>query len=413
MKIPRLFSLLFFCLLALPPLPAWPAYLAQDLEEESAEARVLFDGEGRYAGTAAEAGSSAEGKARLLAALKTRVQIKDRGNPAEGERLNAILSRILDAPTGRQLAVEFLAENARAEISFETIPDTKVFELNGKKTFWTSGGHAHTGANPPQVHLNEAYMQARQEEAPITMAHELFGHTLERKRAERYGVQDTYIFHQNEEANAGLVGWTIGAELGQKIDNAWAWIYMANAEDYHKRLKTNMAYYAGTLSTEEMKDPLPAYQARLADTDKTLLRLPLRREKNELWLKVIDHMIKAHRMAEAAFKTLLEETRAVLDSIAGNENRLKDIRAYLTALIEKCGSKDGPAWLAGLREKADSEYFKERARVMDERAEALGKMMLGKTWEGEQPPARPGQVTWPELEKIWKAEQASACGWKP
>lgn len=409
MKNLRFYLLALAALLLLAP---GRAALAQ-LEADSIAAGALFDGEGKYTGTASEAGNSAEGKARLLAALKTRVTINDRGNPAEGERLNTILSRVLDSPTGRQLAVEFLQEGARAEISFDIIPNTQVFELNGKKTFWTSGGHAHTTSNPPQVHLNEAYMQAKPEDAPVTMAHELFGHTLERKRAERYGVQDSYIFNQNEEANAGLVGWTVGAELGYKIDNGWAWIYMANPEDYHKRLKTNLAYYAGTLSTEEMKDPLPVYQERLAGTEALILRLPVKKEQNEAWQKIIAHLVELHKMAVEAFQTLKENIKAVLDTIPGDVARLGDIRDYLKRLIAKIAAPGGQAWVDTLKSESENEYFKERERVMSERAEALGAMMLGKTWESEQPPGRPGQTTWAQLKEMWKAEQASSCGWRP
>ena len=408
MRLHKLYLLLLAALLALPAGPA-----AAGLEADSITAGALFDGEGRYTGTAAAAGDSAEGKARLLAALKTRLTINDRGVPAEGERLNAILSRVLDSPTGRQLAVEFLQEGARAEIAFDIIPDTQVLEINGKKTFWTSGGHAHTTMKPPQVHLNEAYLQAKQEDAPVTLAHELFGHTLERKRAERYGVEDSYIFHQNEEANAGLVGWTVGAELGNKIDNGWAWIYMANPEDYHSRLKTNMAYYAGTLSTEEMKDPLPVYQERLAGTDALLLRLPVKKEQNETWLKIIDHLVKLHKMIEDAFKSLVEEIKGVIASIPGSEARLAEIKTYLGQLIAKCAGASGQAWVDAMKRESENEYFRERERVMDERARALGTMMLGKTWDSEQPPPRAGQVTWPQLKQLWKEEQDSSCGWKP
>lgn len=408
----RKFKLLALLLPLLLALPARQAAVAQDLEADSAAAGELFDGQGRYTGTAAEAGASEEGKTKLLAALETRVAFKGR-SPGEAQELKGILSRVLDSPTGRQLAVEFLQEGARAEISFDIIPDTRIFEIDGRKTFWTSGGHTHTDRNPPQVHLNEAYRQAKQDDAPATLAHELFGHTLERKRAERYGVQNTYLFNQNEEANAGLVGWTVGAELGNKIDNGWAWIYMANPEDYHRRLKSTLAYYAGTLSTEEMKDPLPVYQERLANTEALLLRLPVKKEQNEAWQRIISHLVAVHKMVEEAFRSLRDGIKAVIDSIPGDERRLQDIRDYLKKLIDKVSGAGGPAWAEQLRRDSENEYFRERARVMDERADALGKLMLGKTPEGEQPPPPAGQYTWPQLKDMWKAEQASSCGWKP
>jgi len=411
MKNTPLYALPLLALLALPA--ALMTASAGSLETDSADAASLFDGSGAYTGTAAQAGSSAEGKAKLLAALKTKVSLNDRGTPAEGEALNSILSRVLDSPTGRDLAVKFLQEDAKATISFDIIPDTQILEIKGKKTFWTSGGHAHTDTTPPQVHLNSAYLQARQNEAPETMAHELFGHVLERKRSERYNVTDVYLYNQNEEANAGLIGWTVSAELGNKIENGWAWIYMANPADYHAKLKSNLAYYAGTLSAEEMKDPLPAYQERLKQADALLLRIPVRKKNDELWLKIIDHLAAAHKMLLDGFKSLTEEIQAAIKSVPGNEARLNEIKTYLKQLIAGCGEEKGKPWLDSLNKKSESEYFKEMEKVLEERQKVLAGLMLGKTRDTEQPPPISGQVTWPQLRDMWQKDQDSNCGWKP
>ena len=391
-------------------LPAGRALTAGELETESAGSAEFFDGAGRYSGTAAQAGASAEGKAQLLAALKTKVKIT--GTPEQTAALGSLLARVLDSPTGRDLAVKFLREDARATLSFEEIPGTHIYSLNGRQTFDASGGHAHTADNPPAVHLNSAYMTARQDDAPGDLAHELLGHVLERKRAEGYGVQDSYIFHQNEEANAGLVGWTVHSELGYKLTNGWAWIYMANPADYHRRLKTNMAYYAGTLSTEEMQDPLPAYQARLRSAEGLLLRLPVRKEQNEGWLKIIDHLVEAHRKAAESFRTVKEKINAAIAGVASDEIRLKDIQAYLKRLIARCAGATGAAWRRQMEKDSESEYFAEQRRVMEEREKVLAGMMLNRTWDTEQPPERPGQVTWPQLEEMWKQDQDSSCGWR-
>jgi hypothetical protein len=411
MKKLRLCLSLFLALLAQP---AWQsAAFAQDLETETARAGVLFDGAGAYAGTAAAAGASAEGKAQLLAALKTRVTIDDRGVPAEGAALNSMLSRILDTPTGRELAVKFLQENATATVSFDTIPDTKVFYLNGKKTFWASGGNAHARNNPPLVHMNSAFMEAKQEEAPGIMAHELFGHVLEGKRADRYGVADVYNYNQNEEANASLAGWTVSAELGNKIVDNYAWVYMENPEKYHKQLKSNMASYNRMLSAEEMKDPLPVYQARLVEADKLLLRLPLRKDNYTGWLKVVNHLVALHKMIEDSFKSIKEDIQASLDSIPGAEVRINNIKNYLKELIAHCAGQYGEGWMARLEESSGNAYFAEQEKVLEERRKVLAGLMLGKTQEGERPPPVAGQVTWPQLEELWKQEQNSACGWRP
>lgn len=208
---------------------AWPGLLphitAQGVEEAAAVSSTMFDGAGHYAPLVRVTGVSAQEKAVLLAELKTKVAIDDRGVPAEGAALNAMLARLMDSPTGRELAAKFIKEDARAVISFEVIPNTKILDVDGRKDFWTSGGYTATREDPPGVRLNQAYLEAKGEDAPGTLAHELFGHALERKRAERFGVAASYLYNQNEEANAGLIGWTVHAELGSGIDDGWAWIY--------------------------------------------------------------------------------------------------------------------------------------------------------------------------------------------
>jgi hypothetical protein len=398
-------------LLALAALPALNIVsAAEDLDASAQEASAQFDGASAYA-AAGKAAAPAD-KARLLAELKKRVNINARGTPAEGAALNAILARMMDSPTARALAEKFIQEDAKAVISFEEIPGTTVFEINGKKDFWTSGGHAHTSKVPPEVHLNKAYMQAKTENAPETMAHELFGHTLESKRAERFGVTDAVNYHQNDEANAGLIGWTVGAELGNKITNGWAWIYAANPADYHKRLKSNLAYYAGTLSTEEMRDPRAAYAKRLAETEKLLLRIPIRKEQNEKWLKIIGHLTEKHNMPADSFATLKENIAASLKMIPENEADLREIQAYLQRLIARCDGANGAAWTGNLQTQAQSPYFAEQEAIMAERKKVLEGFMLGKTEESEKPPSRPGQVTWDQLSDMWKADQTSDCGGK-
>jgi len=399
-------------LLVLLALPAGPgAASAQGLEGESGEAASFFDGAGKYTGTAA-AGASAQDKARLLAALKTRVTINDRGVPAEGTALNSMLSRILDTPTGRELAAKFIQEDAKATISFDSIPGTKIFTLNGKKTFWASGGNAHARNNPPLVHMNSGYLEANQEDAPGTLAHELFGHVLEGKRSERYGVEDIYNYNENEEANACLVGWTVSAELGNKMTDHYAWVYMRNPAEYQKQLKSNMASYNRMLTAEQMKDPLPVYQARRLEVDKLLLRLPGRKDNITFWQKVIDHLVTLHKMIADSFRSVKEAMDASLASIPADMERLTDIKDYLNELIDSCSGDKSAVWLATLKNKSDNAYFKEQEKVMAERQKILAGLMLGRSEKGEQTPPPNGQATWDDVQAMWDKDRKT-CGWKP
>lgn len=406
--------LLFAVLVGFPTLPGLlPRLSAQGTEEAAAGSSVMFDGAGHYAPLGGSTGVSEQEKAALLAELKTKVTIDDRGVPAEGAALDAMLARLMDSPTGRELAGKFIKEDARAVISFEMIPNTRILDIDGRKEFWTSGGHTATRKVPPEVRLNQAYLEAQEEDAPGTLAHELFGHALERKRAERFGVAASYLYNQNEEANAGLIGWTVRAELGNRIDAGWAWIYMDNPENYHQQLKTNLPYYAGTLSTEEMADPLSAYQTRLAAVNKLLENIPVRVKRNEDWMNIIYHLVDSHNMDGSSFQTLKDDINGSLASLPGREKGLRNIKTYLLSLIKAISTKDGDNVLTDLPNASKNPYFVEMREIMEARRQVLAGLMLGKTEKSEQRVGRPGQFTWDRLEEFWARDKAGSCGWAP
>ena len=385
----------------------------QSLEEETSSNSEFFDGTGRYAKATSET-PAAEDKARLLADLKARVDIQ--GTPEERAALDAILTRMMDSRTARQLAVQFINEDARTKLSFEVNPRTKIFVVDGRKEFRTSGGNTDPWKDPPEVHLNKAYMEASTERAPGTLAHEMLGHALESKRAKRYGVEDTYLSDENEEANAGLIGWTVDAELGNRVENGWAWVYMDSPAKYHKQLKMNLPYYAGTLSNAEMKSPLTAFQARLSEVNKLLARLPLRRDRYDLLLKVVGHLPEPpHKMDPGSLLTVQEEINASRETLPGTEQNFNDIKKYLERLLASYAGPMGEKRVQEMAEKSKSEYFKEKQKAMQERQELLSGYMLAKPRsEHQKPPSRSGQVTWDQLENIWDTHQKSVeCPWRP
>jgi len=404
---------ILFLLLSLAPLASAPAR-AGNLDGLAEEGSVLFDGGGRYERAASE-NPAPEDRAALLAELKKHINIDDHGVPAEKAAMDSLLARLMDSKTARELSVQFIKEDAKVDLSFEEIPNTKIFTVDGVKVFRTSGGHTHTGTVPPQVHLNKAYLEARKEDAPDTLAHEMFGHALERKKAERFGVQDVYSYDQDEEANAGLIGWTVGAELGNKVEDGWAWIYMDNPANYHKRLKTNLPYYAGTLSTEEMKDPLSAYNKRLTEVNKLLPRIPIRRERYTILLKVTDHLPEPpHKMEASSFLTVREDISASIDTLPGNEQNLNEIKSYLEKLIFAYAGEKGRAKQEALAAKSKNDYFTEKQKAMEERRQVLSGLMLAKPNRTPDPPKRPGQCTWEQLEGIWDTHRRSTeCLWQP
>lgn len=117
---------------------------AEDLDASAQKGSAFFDGASRYAVASAQVPSPQLDKAGLLVELKKRVTINDRGVPAEGAALNAVLARMMDSPTARDLADKFIKEDAKAEVSFEEIPNTVIFDINSRKEFRTSGAATQT-----------------------------------------------------------------------------------------------------------------------------------------------------------------------------------------------------------------------------------------------------------------------------
>lgn len=188
---------------------------------------------------------------------------------------------------------------------------------------------------------------------------------------------------------------------------------MDNPENYHKQLKTNLPYYAGTLSTEEMADPLSAYQKRLAEVNKLLENIPLRVKRNEDWMKIIYHLVESHKMDGPSFQTLKDNINGSLASLPGREKELWDIKKYLLSLIKVLSAEGGDNILADLPDDSQNPYFVEMKDILEARRQVLAGLMLGKTEKSSQRIGRPGQFTWEQLTEFWEKDKASGCGWAP
>jgi hypothetical protein len=352
-------------------------------------------------------------KERLLDELGKNVAIDDRGNKAEGTKLRELLGKVLDTNEGRALAAQFINEKGKATLSFEEIPGTVIVDIGGRREFNASGGHAHVSMEVPEVHMNAAYMVADREGAETTLAHELFGHVLQTYRARRFAVTDAWNSWREEEANAGLTGWLVGAELGLRQDNAWQWIYMANPDDYHARLKTMFPYYSQTLSREEMSDPVAAYRKRLESVEKLIAEFPARRANQERWRRIISHLEEKHGAAPDSFTTIRKSIQGIIDTLPATLKNLEDIKATLSGRISFLSGLEGQRYAARMREQIDSPYFKEQEADMERKRQALAGYMAGTTQAAQTKPWPPGQVTWPELTAAWEAHKKEGCGWAP
>jgi hypothetical protein len=340
--------------------------------------------------------------AKALDGLKRVVTRESHGDPAQRDLLEEALKRICSTPTGVELAEEFIKLNKPAKISFEvTGPAGGVVEQNGRKILQTSGGNMDASSGQPNVRLNKEYLKTspgwRENAVASTLAHELLGHGLIYYKSKAAGVEPVNRVYRGDEAMAGLTGWLMDAELGQPLSNGHMWRYMADPEEYHKGLKLNLPYYAGTFSTAEMKAPLTALLERRKAAAAELKRLPAQREEVKDNQKLIDHFVGRHGLDRKKVKTLeegLQNQRVWHDA---HEKNLKEIDEYVKKKIDYFVTDAGRKEALELFNKADDPYFKADQARADLLAQRLKARTKGKAQESAFPPPPAGQLTWADL----------------
>jgi len=392
-----------FLFLALAPLAVVTvaARAMADPEEETAEGSAMFDGATRYE-AAVSSGATAEDKAQLLAEFKKHVEIIDHGVPAERTALESMLARMMESSTAREIAVRFIKNDAKVKLTFEDMPGSTVVTEDGKKAVWGMRGRTEVDKVPPRVVMNKLYMQDGVEPAYGTLAHEMLGHALEKQLAG--DLTRVYIYNTDEEENARLIGWLVTAELGLKPDSE-TWAYMQNPDENRDYIKLMSPYYSLTLTSDEMKDPVPLYKKRMADADKALKRIPRTAQNRRDWAKIIDHFVDKHKMDPAAFQTIREDISNGLKYAPVSEANLTNIKAALQERLTFFGTEEGKAFLKKLAKAADSDYFKQKDATILERRERLAGRLAGKTPDSFRTPPAVGQITMEQLAKLWEDDK--------
>lgn len=401
MKKLRLFLLLVLAQLAVA---AVPARAASDLDDSAREGSVLFDGAGRYAAAVSPA-AAPEDRARLLADFKKQIVMNDHGNPAERAALDSMLARMMDSPTAREVAAKFVEEGARVEISLEDIPGSTIATVEGKKTLWGTRGFTETTKVPPRVVLNKYFMENERDYGIGTLSHETLGHAFEAQRAGP-GLRGLYLYNTDEEENARMIGWLVRTELEVKPE-AEIWRYMESPEANAESLKMASVYYALTLTSEEMKDPVPAYEKRLADAGKALDQLAGRIEKYEEWKKIIAHLVNDHKMDPASFQSRRDDVENALKGIPKSQKNYADIKTALQGRLAYFRTEEGKQYLLALAAESENEYFKNKDAVILDRRGRLSGLLIGKPQESTAPPPLAGQITWQQLAELAKKDKES------
>ncbi|MDE2512044.1 MAG: hypothetical protein KGL74_13050, partial [Elusimicrobia bacterium] len=279
----------------------------------------------------------------LSARLRARLILDDHGDPVQAEALDMAVRLMLQSPTARELAGEFLALNRRVRVSFEKL-DGSLVDGDDKHKFVTGIGGLTSHSEGDWVQINAGYLQTDSRyqfrQIPGTLAHELLGHALNGARAENAGVTAAMNRWRGDEDTAGVTGWLVQAEVDGRVpDDAYCWSYLADPEAYHRALDLVTPYYAQSLSPEEADRVDQVYAERLARVAARIAELQAELNDPTDWGAVIDHFQQVHGVEEWRVRGLRDDLRhpktAEWRVALG---RLLDIRAELTADLD--GLKD-------------------------------------------------------------------------
>ncbi len=296
----------------------------------------------------------------LQSQLLTRLVFK--GTTQEKALMSEAIGNILKTKIGRELAAQFVAEQANAEIGFEKMAGSATVDKDGRKVLSGSPGNTDVQKIPPQVRLNSEYLNVSDDYRRVTMtgtlAHELFGHAFETQRARKLGLPFAVnYYYRGDEVGSELIDWTVQTELAGEVVDGDPAPYLADPEKYHRGLWTNQPYYVVILSPAEMRDPLKALRARRQVLVKDRAQSLVDQRSMAKWPGVIDHFIKVHGIVASRFKPAIEESVRYDTYIKDHIATLKEISDYLDHQIAQWSAASGAKELAQVKAGADSAYL--------------------------------------------------------
>ena len=375
---------------------------AEGQEQQGSE---LFDGSSRYKALPAGSPSATLSPEALKEELRDRIAFNDHGSAKERAGYERMLTRLMESPTARREAEEFVKGDFHITFSFVEMPSSMVATVNGKKEVWGDRGVTYTNRVPPEIRVNALFLDYDRDRGVETFAHETFGHAVS---ASTLKGEDRAInsFAVTEEENARIIGWLVGAELGSSTEQE-VWNYAANPGETLRDLAMAHPVYAIKLTTQEMADPLPVYRERLAKAEELLQTIPGREKRLATWDKAVRHFVAEHKMEESSFRNvrdILENSHKSLPDFRATLLKIKDA---LNSRIAYFSSQEGQAGLAILKKGASAEFLRERDEEILAYRRKLEGLLDGKTPQSSQPPPQAGQLTWDQFKELLKKDAAS------
>jgi len=349
-------------------------------------AQANFDGDIARGGgirgpPSADGAASSTGRAVDPAVLQAQFlqRLVFKGTKPEREALGEAIATILKTRTGRELATQFVAEKAVAEVKMSAIANSTTIVNEGKKTLSGTSGMTDTEKDPPLVEINRAFLETDPEYRRLavagTLAHELFGHAFEQQRAKKAGLSHAaHYFYRGDEAGSRLIDWMIQTELSGKTVDGDPETYLADVEGYHRDLITTDPYYTTTMSRAEMKNPattLKGRRQRLADA--AAAHEAGLKDMNE-WRPIIEHFVKAHKVTRARLKPAETELSNFFAEAAVRQAKLAAMREQLEGRIAYWATPEGMKEKQSLIQASDSPYMIKMEATLAARARALRRL---------------------------------------
>lgn len=343
-----------------------------------------------------------------------RVRLDDRGRPDEKTALENSFLRLLETPTGRHYAEEFLAQGLTAVVRFDDFPDSQLFLIDNRKRFFAA--QAYTDWRPEgyaEIRLNRHFVDGDPEIMhdilPGIIGHELLGHGLWYGRAAQLNLYLAFHYHELNETLARLVGWSIDYELNNRFEENGAWSYLSDPNGYLSNLKLRLPYYAVTLSAAEMADTLGTLRSRLAPAKEEIERAKRNLAAQKTWLPLLDHFSAHHGIPAKRFELLRTELN---DHVGRYQNEVINSEAVVSTLMDLIGKLEAEPERESSRYLSEASthlFFKHLHADTVRLGAELAALTRAKPPVAARGPApRPAdQITFDELQKMYEDDLAA------
>lgn len=346
----------------------------------------------------------------LYDALMKQVRMDDRGSARERAGLERTVRRMLESPTARKYAQQFVDAGIPGVIKFDEVEGSKVYEFERRRIFYAPRAFTDWKDGVAVVRLNRDYLDSDEEyffeDAPPTLAHELLGHGLWYGRMAKDNLQDGFHVHENNETNAKLVGWLASWELNRRHHDTYAYEYLQDPKSYLRNLKLRQPYYALTYADSDLPDPLAALRGRLAQLPALRASYQQGLANVRSWPPIVDHFIGHHGVPESRFAKLKEDLVQREAALNGELATLASIEQNIQATIDYYESEGGKPGLAYLKAMGQYRQFGALQADVDAMTAQLREAMTREQARPSPPPLPwpDEQITWTEFQEMFQRD---------